>query len=105
MTEYIRGEPSLFDAKARRDDPFTSHLAANRVTKSGRLNEMGRKVLDVLRQHDGATANELHYYMRDAEKAHRVLRNLERSGYVKEGEPRICRRRGTKALTWFILEG
>ncbi len=34
----------------------------------------------------------------------RRLSELERSGVVRKGEPRVCRVKGTKCVTWWAVE-
>ena len=86
---------------ARRGDPDTSHEAARRLVESGRLSEQKRAVLSALRREPGVTSAELAQRMGvDRYTTGRRLPDLEKAGLVKKGEKRICRARGTRAVTW-----
>ncbi len=91
---------------AHRGDPQTSYEAAEHLTRSGRLGAQQRAVLEALHQCDGATHAELGAFM----GLHwltpaRRLPELERAGFVRKGEPRICTIKGSKCCTWWIAEG
>lgn len=89
-----------------RDDPRTSHDAAERLRQSGRLTGQHRAVLDAIRQCDGATHAELGEAMgvRWLAPARR-LPELDRAGLVHRGEPRTCKVKGSRCTTWWILKG
>ena len=109
-------EPFLFDMPtqkmtceqggplAHRSDPETSFEAAKKLDKSGKLHTQRRAVLEALHKCDGATHAELGDFM----GLHwlipaRRLPELERAGLVRKGEPRICRIKGSKCTTWWIV--
>lgn len=86
---------------ARGDDPETSHGAARRLVKSGRLSEQKRQVLRALRRVPGVTSAELAEQMKvDRYMTGRRLPDLEKAGLAKKGQSRVCRARGTRAVTW-----
>lgn len=90
---------------AHRGDPETSRMAARNLVESGRLGRQQQAVLDALRTANGSTHGELGVVM----GVHwltpaRRLPELERAGYVRKGEPRICRMKGTKCTVWWIVE-
>jgi hypothetical protein len=90
---------------AHRGDPQTSRDAAEHLQRSGRLATQQQAVLEALRQCDGATHAELGAFM----GLHwltpaRRLPELERAGFVRKGEPRICTIKGSKCCTWWIAE-
>jgi len=88
------------------DDPPTSRDAARKLSQSGRLTGQRRAVLDALHQCDGATHAELGRAMGcDWLVAARRLPELERAKLVRKGEPRICKVKGSKCTTWWIMEG
>lgn len=90
---------------SHRHDPETSHAAARKLTQSGRLTGQRREVLDALRQCSGATHAELGRFMgRDWLVAARRLPELERAGLVHKGEARICRVKGSRCTTWWIVK-
>lgn len=85
--------------RARRDDPETSHKAAERVRRTGLLRGHQTKVLETVRQHPGAT------YVEIAEFAglerHAVARRLKELEpvYLKRGPERVVNRR--PLTTWW----
>ena len=95
----------LFDKlpKCHRNDPATSSEAAKRIRRSGKLRTQRQRTLEALRVCNGATHAELGLSM----GVHwlipaRRLSELERFGYVRKGQARICRVKGTRCTTWWI---
>jgi hypothetical protein len=99
--------------RARRSDPVTSHLAAERIKASGKLGEQQRVVLDLVRRYPGCTSAELaaHHAIccgdlagTDRWRIYRpmIARRLsELAGpHIRRGKPRVCRINGTPAGTW-----
>jgi hypothetical protein len=87
---------------ARASDPFTSHLAAAKVTGSGVRADQQRRAAAAVRQWPGCTSMEL------ALKAHQdryaVARRLPEcvvAGVVEKGPARQCTISGRLALTWW----
>ena len=103
-------------ARARRNDPSTSHAAAERVRSSGALRESQLIVRDAVRRWPGKTAVELgrlldgtpcreipredHWWRIEAS---RRLAELD-PVHVRRGEPRICSIAGTSQGTWWPVE-
>lgn len=88
---------------ARSTDPESSQDAAEATTRSGRAAGQRRAVLAALCVEDGATSAELAERMNVSRyMPARRLPELERLGYVRRGEARICAAHGTKALTWWV---
>lgn len=99
--------------RARRDDPSTSHEAAERVRASGALRESQIIVRDAVRRWPGKTAVELgrlldgtpcreipredHWWRIEAS---RRLPELDPM-HVRRGEPRTCSIAGTSQATWW----
>ncbi len=100
-------------ARARRNDPSTSHQAAERVRASGALRESQLIVRDAVRRWPGKTAVELgrlldgtpcreipredHWWRIEASR-----RLAELSGsHVRRGESRSCSIAGTQQATWW----
>lgn len=91
---------------SHRDDPASSHEAAEHLRRSGRLAAQKAAVLAALRQCDGSTHGELGRIMGcDWLVAARRLPELERAGHVRKGEVRTCRIKGSRCTTWWIMEG
>jgi len=86
-------------ALARRNDPVTSHVAADAISK-GKASRQGAKVLEALRATDGLTAGELE--QRLGFHAHKRTAELERLGKIARGKARKCRASGTLRLTWWV---
>jgi hypothetical protein len=94
------------EAMAHRGDAETSREAVEHLNESGRLAAQQQVVLEALRQCDGATHAELGAFM----GVHwltpaRRLPELERAGLVRKGEARICRVKGSRCTTWWIVDG
>jgi hypothetical protein len=92
-------------ALTHRGDPQTSYEAAEGLKRSGRLAAQQQAVLEGLRQCDGATHGELGAFM----GLHwltpaRRLPELERAGLARKGEARVCRVKGSRCTTWWIVE-
>jgi len=113
MNEQALLFPILYDAKphnasgalSHRGDPQTSHEAAEALKLSDRLGAQPRAVLAALRECDGSTHAELGRVMGcDWLVAARRLPELERAGLVRKGEPRICTIKGSRCVTWWIVE-
>jgi DNA-binding transcriptional ArsR family regulator len=114
----MNGQALLFDASAEpkrleadiplshRSDPQTSYEAAENLKRSGKLGAQQQAVLEALRACDGATHAELGAFMglHWLTPAGR-LPELGRAGLVRKGEARICRIKGSRCTTWWIVEG
>ena len=86
-------------ALARRNDPETSHIAADAMNQ-GRASRQGVKVLEALRATDGLTVGELEQQL--GFHAHKRMAELERLGLVRKGKARKCGASGTMRLTWWV---
>ncbi len=100
----------LFDParRARRTDPATSQLAAERYTRES-LGKDQRLLYDLIRQHPGHTAAELadllirrgeHWYRASRLPTKRVSELLEME-LVRAGRERKCRITGHLARTYY----
>lgn len=89
--------------RARRSDPATSHLAAERVKASGKLASQQQAVLQAIRTWPGCTAVEIAQRARIDRYA--VSRRTSELCAVKirKGDPRICSVAGTMQVTWWPL--
>ena len=98
-------EPREDTPHSHRTDPTTSREAAKRLRASGEHRSQKASTLAAVRRCPGATHGELGRFM----GVHwfipaRRLSELEREGLVKKGEPRVCRVKGTKCVTWWAVE-
>lgn len=92
--------------RARREDPRSSHEAAEEVTASGRAENECAIVLAALREHPHTTSKELAEY--SGLDYHLVARRLpelrDKKFLVEHGPDRICTARGSSTtrpvLTW-----
>jgi len=89
--------------RARNADPSTSHLAAERIKKSGALGHQQAAVLAAVRQFPGMTSVELaHLAKMDRYAVSR--RTAELAGVkIRRGPPRACSVKGSQMVTWFPL--
>lgn len=88
------------DARARRDDPETSHIAARKLNESGRIGTLQRKIYIAVLNRDGLTACE--YERITGIKAHKILPVLRKKGLIYNGVTRACRATGQLAMTWWL---
>jgi hypothetical protein len=91
--------PNVDTPRARRSDPATSHLAAERVRP--RLRKQQRQVLDALTRWPGSTAVEL--ATRSGLDRYLVSRRLPElvPQYARRGKPRSCTVASTPQTTWY----
>lgn len=104
---------------ARAVDPITSHIAADRLARSGRLRAIQAQVYEALRQFPDLTARELARAMVDAEpgarcqccghakaeaslydSCHKRLPELAEMGLIYQAGRRECDVSGELAQTW-----
>ena len=89
-------------ATARKSDPDTSHEAARRFEQSGKAEIQRKKVFRGVVDFPGRTSAELSPLVGlDRYAVARRLPELEKSGSVRKGQPRICSAHGTAAVTWW----
>lgn len=85
--------------RARRSDPETSHLAAERIKP--KLRAQQQAVLDALARWPGSTAVELaHETGLDRYLVSRRLPELV-PVHARRGKPRVCSVNGTPMTTWY----
>ncbi|MDE2100900.1 MAG: winged helix-turn-helix domain-containing protein [Patescibacteria group bacterium] len=91
---------------AANQDPETSHESARRVNASGSRKAHARMVLELVRLHPGSTSCELHaaQYVLDRHEVSRRLSDLLHAGLVRQETARPCRIKGTRMVTWRIVE-
>ena len=116
MEDYHNASPSqtnLFEAPAKpqfrnraplaaRNDPLTSTIAADELTKSGVRDNQKRAVLDWLCG-DGGTRTSAEIAHRGNFDRHMVARrlpDLERDSLVRRCDPKVCTVTGHLAVTW-----
>jgi hypothetical protein len=106
MSEFLFPMPDEPKSKldtpgSHRNDPATSREAAKKLRESGGHRSQKIATLEAVRRCPGATHGELGRFMGvDWFIPARRLSELEREGLVTKGEPRVCRVKGTKCVTW-----
>lgn len=88
---------------AARDDPGSSHVAAENITSSGARGRQARAVLALVKQLPHATAVELAVASGgrlDRYQVNRRLADLMHAGLVEQGDQRLCKVRQTLMCTW-----
>lgn len=89
-------------ARARSEDPSTSHAAAAAVEFSGRAGSQRRLCLRCVAEHPGLTAAEIADLARlERHIPSRRLPELREAGMVVNGETRRCRIVGNPSMTWW----
>jgi hypothetical protein len=89
------------EARARREDPATSHLAARSVEITGKAGAKRTICLERVRRCPGETAAEIAFVLNiERHIPSRRLPELRDAGLVKNGTPRVCGVMGRKSLTW-----
>lgn len=88
-------------------DPVTSAEAAEAVTAGGTRERHARRVLALVAAHPGSTAIELQAAQGEPAggglteyQIRRRLTDLLAAGLVAQGDPRPCRVRGSRMVTW-----
>jgi hypothetical protein len=97
-------QPVLWDKppRARKTDPISSHLAADELERSGRLNVQQALALAAVRKCPGRSSRELgRLSPLDRYQLARRLPELETLGLVKRGMVRECGVSRRLALTWW----
>lgn len=89
-------------ARSRRKDPSTSKLAAESVNVSGVAQTHVEHVVKMVTAYPGRTACELAELIPEWEmqEVRRRLTDAKKQQLVVAGDPRHCRIRGTKMITW-----
>jgi CRP-like cAMP-binding protein len=88
-------------ARARRNDPSTSHQAAADAELSGRAASHRSDVLDHVRACPGSTYREIARRVNlDPVEVMRRLGDLQRSGEVQKGLAVVCSVCGRRCSTW-----
>lgn len=92
-------------AKARRDDPTTSHKAADELNKLDRLHYQQLRVLRALKANNGTTAKNLGRIMANTNPElvtwpHKRMRELESMGFVE----RFCHKNDSREMRCFITD-
>lgn len=96
-------------AIARRQDPETSHEAAEHITKSGSRARQQNAVLDLVKRFPGMTSAELAVKSEledgglDRATTARRLPELRKARLVKNGWDRVCTATGRKGMTWLVV--
>jgi hypothetical protein len=95
-------QPYTDTPRARRSDPETSHLAAERIKP--KLRAQQQAVLDALARWPGSTAVELaHETGLDRYLVSRRLPELV-PVWARRGKPRVCTVAGTIQGTWYAVD-
>jgi hypothetical protein len=88
---------------ARGTDPESSHLAAERITQSGKRSSQQDEAVRLVTSYPGHTAAELAEFSRlDRYQLSRRLPEIERI-HVHKGSMRECRILGSQCVTWWPL--
>lgn len=103
FAKVVLVQRSLFDQPAaRRADPPTSHEAAELAVAFANTDRTA--IVGVLAASDGLTAGEISRQLGagwDNVRVSRRMKELERGGLVRRGEPRHCADKGTLMITWW----
>jgi len=107
----LKGQGSLFGQNpiAHTNDPVTSHLAADYVTRTGKRGTHVTLVVNLVRAYPGMTACELWQLGSDPDRRElgelqeirRRLTDADAALLVKQGPARKCRVRGSTQVTWW----
>lgn len=87
---------------ARHSDPFSSHAAAEHVTRSGKRQAWIERVTALVREHPGMTSMELaHISSLDRHDVAKRLPDAATAGMVQRGKQRKCSITGNRAMEWW----
>jgi hypothetical protein len=116
-------QPNLFGApdvyggfqaapiRAAAGDPITSHEGAARLTKSGKVARHRQIALALVKTFPSRTGYELFQLATDEQRdelenvheLYRRLADLKNSGVLSQGEPRPCKIKKTRMVTWDLV--
>ena len=95
-------EGEAVQASARRTDPATSLEAARKLERVGKAHTQRMNCVRAVREHPGKTAYEIARILGcDGIIPGKRLPEARKLGFVKNGTPRVCEVRGSKAMTWW----
>lgn len=87
---------------SKRNDPETSHLAGEKITKTGKRKKQMLEVAALVRKYIGYTSAELAEAVEeDRAKIARRLPDARTANLVVNGNARVCTITGSKSLTWY----
>lgn len=99
---------------ARDDDPDTSHLAADKITKDGSRGERAQQILSIVCMLPGSTGGEIgagmystfpEIGMKSAVTSpSKRLADLEEAGLVRRGDRRPCTDTKMTCITWYATD-
>jgi hypothetical protein len=91
---------------AHRNDPASSHEAADAIDRSGARGTHCAVVLDAVKAHPGLTSAELveHVPGLDLTETRRRLTDLKRAALIVREKPRVCSISRRKVETWRAVE-
>jgi len=104
--DFPRHDVISLDAPiARNKDIASSKAAAKEITESGAREGQLRDALDLVRKHPGHTSLELtDFGTLDRYQLARRLPELERMGYARKGQIRLCRKGKRDAAPWYPVD-
>lgn len=87
---------------SRSTDPATSHEAARKLERGGEAHTQRMECVRAVREHPGKTPYEIARILGcDGIIPGKRLPDARKKGLVKNGAPRECSIRGSKAMTWW----
>ncbi len=90
---------------ARASDPSSSHIAAEKLRRSGAQARQVQLVADAVKRHPGLTSRELAVACDiDRHLLGRRLPEAEQCGLLRRGAKRECKQGKTPAVTWWPAE-
>ena len=92
-----------FSTATRTSHPNTSRIAEELLTKSGKRNRHCQIIYAALKKYNGSTSAELARHTNlTKEQVHKRMHDLEEHKYIKRGNKRICKVKGSLCLTWWL---
>ena len=94
--------PNIQTPAARSTDPWTSHDAAEHVTKTGKRTRQQQQVLDLIREHPNCSSEELAGFgVLGYHQIARRIKELVTGGFIESCSVRV-NSRGRPVLTWRV---
>ena len=88
--------------RARKNDPITSHLAADEQTSSGKATTNMLRIALCVHRNEGHTSRELAgLSAMERVEVSRRLADAEQAGWLEKGLPRRCEIGRRKMVTWY----
>jgi len=95
----------MYQANLFKDIPDTSVIAYQKEVVSGRKAKLEKDVLALMKVYPDSTSRELGHYSSeyDCFQIARALSSMQKKGFVRKGDRRKCKLRGSLMYSWEVI--